>query len=94
MATPEPRDREFFQSQWGRLEQIVERFEEAWQRGERPVIDEYLGVEDPRIHPRKAGKESFLHGKCFLNRTRNIIVNPPQWPKVSVPRTILSSTAG
>src|SRR5947209_7736699 len=42
MLAPEQRDHEFFQSRWGQLEQIVERFEDAWQRGERPTIDQYL----------------------------------------------------
>jgi hypothetical protein len=32
---------------WGRLEPILERFEEAWQRGERPVLDEYLAAAVP-----------------------------------------------
>ncbi len=27
---------------WDNLEQILQRFEEAWRRGERPVIEEYL----------------------------------------------------
>jgi len=27
---------------WNRFEQILERFEDAWQKGERPAIDEYL----------------------------------------------------
>jgi serine/threonine-protein kinase len=51
MSPPEPNDRAFFQSGWGRLEEIVARFEEAWQRGERPAIDEYLRVED--VEPRQ-----------------------------------------
>jgi serine/threonine protein kinase/tetratricopeptide (TPR) repeat protein len=45
MSAAEPNDR-FFQSAWGRLEQIVSRFEEAWQLGERPAIDDYLRAED------------------------------------------------
>src|ERR1700693_4999978 len=28
--------------QWGQLEQILKDFEAAWQRGERPVLDDYL----------------------------------------------------
>ncbi|HXG11210.1 MAG TPA: serine/threonine-protein kinase, partial [Gemmataceae bacterium] len=27
---------------WDRLERVIERFEDAWQQGRRPVIDEYL----------------------------------------------------
>jgi formylglycine-generating enzyme required for sulfatase activity len=27
---------------WTRLEQVLERFEDAWKRGERPALDEYL----------------------------------------------------
>lgn len=27
---------------WERLERLLESFEEAWQRGERPVLDDYL----------------------------------------------------
>jgi tetratricopeptide (TPR) repeat protein/tRNA A-37 threonylcarbamoyl transferase component Bud32 len=51
MSAGEPNDRDFFQSAWGRLEQIVARFEEAWRRGERPAIDEYLRAED--VEPRQ-----------------------------------------
>jgi serine/threonine protein kinase/tetratricopeptide (TPR) repeat protein len=51
MSAREPNDRAFFQSGWGRLEQIVARFEEAWQRGERPAIDTYLEAED--VEPRQ-----------------------------------------
>jgi serine/threonine-protein kinase len=32
---------------WGRLEQILERFEDAWRRGRRPNLDEYLGAVAP-----------------------------------------------
>jgi tetratricopeptide (TPR) repeat protein/tRNA A-37 threonylcarbamoyl transferase component Bud32 len=51
MSAAGPNDRAFFQSDWGRLEQIVARFEEAWQRGDRPAIDEYLRAED--VEPRQ-----------------------------------------
>src|SRR5437868_15252004 len=46
-----PNDRAFFESAWGRLEQVVARFEEAWQRGERPAIDDYLRAAD--VEPRQ-----------------------------------------
>jgi serine/threonine protein kinase/tetratricopeptide (TPR) repeat protein len=36
---------------WDRLEEIVERFEEAWQGGPPPAIDDYLKLGD--IEPRK-----------------------------------------
>jgi serine/threonine protein kinase/tetratricopeptide (TPR) repeat protein len=32
--------------EWDRLEEIIERFEEAWQSGARPAIDDYLKVPD------------------------------------------------
>jgi serine/threonine protein kinase/tetratricopeptide (TPR) repeat protein len=51
MSAAQPNDRAFFQSTWGRLEQIVARFEEAWRRGERPAIDEYLRAQD--VAPRQ-----------------------------------------
>jgi tetratricopeptide (TPR) repeat protein/tRNA A-37 threonylcarbamoyl transferase component Bud32 len=51
LSAGEPNDRAFFQSAWGRLEEIVARFEEAWRRGERPAIDEYLRAED--VEPRQ-----------------------------------------
>jgi serine/threonine protein kinase/tetratricopeptide (TPR) repeat protein len=51
MSVAEPNDRAFFQSAWGRLEQVVARFEDAWRRGERPAIDEYLRAED--VEPRQ-----------------------------------------
>jgi serine/threonine protein kinase/tetratricopeptide (TPR) repeat protein len=51
MSAAESNDRAFFESTWGRLEQIVARFEDAWQRGERPAIDEYLRAED--VEPRQ-----------------------------------------
>src|SRR6516225_5886571 len=50
MSTPNQPDGSFFRGEWGRLEQVVERFEEAWQRGERPAIDEYLSA--PGVEPR------------------------------------------
>ena len=31
--------------EWDRLEEIIERFEEAWRGGQRPVIDDYLKAE-------------------------------------------------
>lgn len=34
------------------LEQIIERFEDAWQRGERPLIDAYLRAADVRVNRR------------------------------------------
>src|SRR5262249_10897697 len=42
MSAPEQQDRAFFQGEWAWLEQVVERFEQAWQRGERPAVEEYL----------------------------------------------------
>ncbi len=39
------------QNEWDRLEEIIERFEEAWQRGQRPAIDQYLQGAD--IEPRR-----------------------------------------
>jgi serine/threonine protein kinase/tetratricopeptide (TPR) repeat protein len=51
MSTPNQADHSFFRGEWGRLEQVVERFEEAWQRGERPAIDEYLAAEG--VEPRE-----------------------------------------
>jgi len=42
MSAPDQQDRAFFQGEWGRLEQVVERFEEAWRRGERPAVEDYL----------------------------------------------------
>ena len=35
------------ESDWDRLEEIVARFEEAWQQGKRPVLDEYLKSGEP-----------------------------------------------
>src|SRR5262245_27847280 len=32
---------------WDRLERILERFEDAWRRGERPVVDDYLAQAEP-----------------------------------------------
>ena len=32
-------------SEWVRLERIAGRFEEAWRRGERPALDDYLPSE-------------------------------------------------
>jgi len=42
MSAPDRQDRAFFQGEWAWLEQVVERFEEAWRRGERPAVEEYL----------------------------------------------------
>jgi hypothetical protein len=28
---------------WDRLERILERFEDAWRRGERPAIEDFVG---------------------------------------------------
>ena len=42
MPTPDQQDRAFFQGEWACLEQVVERFEQAWQRGERPAVEDYL----------------------------------------------------
>jgi hypothetical protein len=39
------------QGEWGRLEAIVEQFEEAWQKGHRPAIDDYLKAGE--VEPRK-----------------------------------------
>jgi serine/threonine protein kinase/tetratricopeptide (TPR) repeat protein len=44
-------DQQFFQQDWGRLEQIIEQFEAAWQRGQRPAIDDFAKAED--IEPLK-----------------------------------------
>jgi hypothetical protein len=30
-----------------RLEVILERFEDAWRRGERPALEDYLGMVNP-----------------------------------------------
>jgi serine/threonine protein kinase/tetratricopeptide (TPR) repeat protein len=51
MLAEDPNDRAFFQSSWGRLEQVVAQFEEAWRRGERPAIDAYLRAE--QVEPRQ-----------------------------------------
>lgn len=32
-------------NEWNRLEEIIERFEQAWQSGQRPAIDDYLKAE-------------------------------------------------
>jgi hypothetical protein len=32
---------------WGRLEEVLARFEDAWQRGERPALDDYPGAAGP-----------------------------------------------
>jgi WD40 repeat protein len=32
---------------WARLEPVLERFEEAWRRGERPALDDYLAAAAP-----------------------------------------------
>src|SRR4051794_32801692 len=51
MSTPGPHNGDFFRGDWGRLEQVVERFEEAWQRGERPALDDYLTAAE--VEPRQ-----------------------------------------
>src|SRR5690242_9134487 len=39
------------QKEWDRLEAVIERFEEAWQHGQRPAIDDFLKGED--VEPQK-----------------------------------------
>src|SRR5438270_7539045 len=39
--------RENASAAWARHEPILDRFEGAWQRGERPRIDDYLPPDDP-----------------------------------------------
>jgi serine/threonine protein kinase/tetratricopeptide (TPR) repeat protein len=51
MSTTSQTEQQFFQQDWGRLEQIIEQFESAWQQGQRPSIDEYLKAES--AEPRK-----------------------------------------
>ena len=45
MSQPSASIGELPTSDRARLEQVVERFESAWQRGERPAIDAYLAAE-------------------------------------------------
>ncbi|HLJ93798.1 MAG TPA: protein kinase [Gemmataceae bacterium] len=42
MASTDTPTKRIPQKEWDRLEVIIERFEEAWQGGQRPVIDDYL----------------------------------------------------
>jgi serine/threonine protein kinase/tetratricopeptide (TPR) repeat protein len=51
MSDPSQDSAELFRRSWSRLEQVIEQFEEAWQSGQRPAIDEYLHRQD--IEPRK-----------------------------------------
>jgi serine/threonine protein kinase/tetratricopeptide (TPR) repeat protein len=51
MAERSQQDGQFFQPSWGRLEQVIEQFEEAWHSGHRPAMDEYLKAGD--IEPRR-----------------------------------------
>jgi serine/threonine protein kinase len=50
MATPNLPDK-IFPGELARLESIIERFENAWQDGPAPVMDEYLKADD--VEPRK-----------------------------------------
>ena len=38
------------QSVWSRTEQIIERFEQAWQQGQRPNVDDYLALDGADPH--------------------------------------------
>jgi serine/threonine protein kinase/tetratricopeptide (TPR) repeat protein len=52
MAELNERDKGFFQRSWGRLQDIIEQFEEDWRSGKRPVLDAYLnaaGVESHKL---------------------------------------------
>jgi serine/threonine protein kinase len=42
MSEPIARADSWFQQSWSRLEQVVEQFEAAWQRGQAPSIEAYL----------------------------------------------------
>jgi WD40 repeat protein/serine/threonine protein kinase len=46
-------------AEWSQLEPFLERFESAWRRGERPVLDEYLPVAD--IAERRAILVELIH---------------------------------
>ena len=41
MSVPNQPGGAVFGGQWDHFEKTVERFETAWQRGERPVLDDY-----------------------------------------------------
>jgi serine/threonine protein kinase/tetratricopeptide (TPR) repeat protein len=51
MSPPDKLDAKGFPGELARLESIIERFENAWQRGPPPAIDAYLGAGD--VEPRK-----------------------------------------
>jgi serine/threonine protein kinase len=51
MSAPNNAPRQEFPAELARLESIVERFENAWRRGQPPAIDEYLQADD--VEPRK-----------------------------------------
>ena len=46
MAEANQRQPSFFQRSWGRLDEIIEQFEQAWQSGQRPTMDAYLQAGD------------------------------------------------
>jgi serine/threonine protein kinase/tetratricopeptide (TPR) repeat protein len=51
MSTPNPQERKVFPSELVKLEEIIERFENAWQQGQPPAMEEYLKAGD--VEPRK-----------------------------------------
>jgi len=51
MASTDTPTKRMPREEWHRLEEIIERFEEAWQGGERPAIEDYLKAED--VAPQK-----------------------------------------
>src|SRR5262245_35043306 len=42
MSAPDQQARALFQGEWAGVEQVVERFEQAGEGGERPAVGEYL----------------------------------------------------
>ena len=53
-----------------RLWQAVERFEEAWQRGERPSLDDYLPADE-------AGREALLPHLVHIDLERGLKAGEP-----------------
>src|SRR5262245_150524 len=45
MPTANPQMYDLPREVWRRLERILERFEDAWERGERPALEDYLAGE-------------------------------------------------
>src|SRR6516165_5705245 len=45
MSKPSAEVKPWFQGSWGRIEQLLDQFEEAWKSGQPPAIEGYLNVE-------------------------------------------------